>query len=144
MILKEVGINDLERLVRVGFEGDEGLLKNQQFDTPMEETIRRNIENVIEANGKVKLKFFEVVNVDKVIGFTIVDIGESMLYSFGISAKERTKEVVIMWFIELKKVFNGFFYTTLHNNNKRAIEFLKRNGMIIFEQDDFYTKLIYY
>lgn len=142
MKLIEVDINELERLVRVGFEGDEVLLQNQQFFTEMEVTIQRNIQNIANASNILDLKYFEVVNDSKVVGFTVLDIGKKLLYSFGINIKFRTKEVVIGWFEKLKNIFDNEFYTVLHDNNKRAIQFLERNGMVLVEREGTFVKLV--
>lgn len=144
MELKEVDISELERLVRIGFEGDKALLQNQQLNTEMEVTIRRNIDNIITESSELNLRYFEVVENDILVGFTVADIGKNLLLSFGINVKHRTKELVIAWFNELKKLFDNEFCTVLHSVNKRAINFMKRNGMVIQEQNNLTTVLVYY
>lgn len=138
----KVDIFELRFLVRFGFGGDLDLLsKYQQLDTDFEEMINRNMEHIDQWPDK--LEYLRVDYDGKTIGFSVIDIHKAVLFSFGININYRKEDILKEWMIELKKVFNGVFYCCLWSKNKRAVEFLQKNGMKITKQEDFITYLIH-
>lgn len=141
--LIEIPFEEIPDLVRLGFGNDPELMsKYQQLDTDFETTVSRNIEN-IESSAKLgTLIYYLVQNENEKLGFTVVDVENYLLVSFGINIKFRTKKVVTEWFMRIKMIFEDGFGCVLWNKNKRAIQFLERQGMTIENKNDELTVLM--
>lgn len=133
--ISEVKMWKLEGYVRIAFDGDTDLWeKCHPFLDGFEDAVNDNLSNVYEM-AKVKSLFCYSINyLGKPIGFFVVVEG-TMLYSFGINKEYRTKEIVSTWFSMVKELL-GSFIVYLYKDNKRAIEFFKKSGMVVFLEEE--------
>lgn len=139
-----IGLTELEDLVRFGFGDDMDLLNiYQQYKGDFETMVKRNMSRIIEDDGLLQLSYYKVIYDSQTIGFTVVDLLKGLLFSFGINIKFRAKKILIAWIEGVKELLEECFYCPLYNENKRAIEFLKRNGMKEDNRTDSITYLIY-
>ena len=141
----EIQFDDLKTLIELGFGDDPDLMeKYQQLPTDFEVTVQRNLDNIREMGDHLPLIYYKVLWGDEVIGFTVLEFSNSILYSFGINIKFRKKEIVTAWIEGVSKLFGGSFQCVLWDKNERAINFLIRNGMKPFKRDGKNTFLIKY
>lgn len=142
--LEEIRFEELEPLVSFAFGNDPDLLsKYQQLDGDFLTMVKRNVNNMAESDCILNLTYFKVKNEDKIIGFTVVDFGKNILYSFGINVQFRTKEIVTSWIENVKSMLMGLVRCALWNKNKRAIDFLLKNGFEVSDKTIEITYLIY-
>lgn len=140
----EVSFKELENLVRIGFGDDPELLnKYQELDTDFETTVQRNVSRIKEYHQIKELTIYELRYGGTVIGFTVLDLAENILYSFGINRKWRKGNVVTAWIEDIKRKCDNMFACVLFSKNQRAIRFLLKNGMKIASKNDHMTHLIY-
>lgn len=140
----EVGMQDLQHLVAIGFADDPELLeKYQELDTDFHTTVQRNISRIEEYNSINTLTIYELRYGIFIVGFMALDLNENLLYSFGINGKYRKASIVSAWVDFIKCKFNNLFSCVLFNKNERAINFLVRNGMKVVEKTDSLTSLTY-
>ena len=145
IFFREVTFEDLKPLIELGFGDDPELMsKYQQLPTEFEETVQRNVDNIREMSEHLPLSYYKVLWGEEVIGFTVLEFANSILYSFGINIKFRKKEVVTEWIEKVEQLFKGSFQCVLWDKNERAINFLIRNGMKPFKRDGKNTFLIKY
>lgn len=142
--LEEIRFEELEPLVSFGFGDDPDLLdKYQQIKGDFLTMVKRNIKNIEEADVILNLTHYKVYEGDKIVGFTVMDLGKNILFSFGINAQFRTKEVVTAWIEKVKEMLNGLVRCALWNENQRAIDFLLKNGFEVLNKTNALTYLIY-
>jgi hypothetical protein len=140
-------IYDEKRLyeaIYISFFGDNELLQKYHIvGGNLEDCVRDTFDKCVEASRIVPLEFFEVYIDDVKVGFTVISRTYSNLYSFAINIKFRGESALTEWFDILTKLLNSEFTCALWAKNQRAIEFLKKHGMEIFEKDGSVTKLKY-
>ena len=143
VVLEEITVSEFPDYVRLGFGEDADLLNAyQQLDTDFETTVQRNVDNVMGLMEVDKLNLYKVVCNGIEVGFTVLNIEGGALVSFGINIHYRTKEIVVGWWNLVYQFLDGNFISVLWSKNKRAIEFLQRQGMRIFDQENDLTILI--
>lgn len=141
----EIEFKDLKPIVELGFGDDPDLIeKYQQLPTEFEVTVQRNMDNIKEMAEHLPLIYYKVFWMDEVIGFTVMEFSNSILYSFGINIRFRKREIVTAWINKVGELFKGSFQCVLWDKNERAINFLTRNGMKIFKKEGEHTFLIKY
>lgn len=134
---EEITFKDLKPLVELGFGDDPELIETQQqFKTPLPVTIQRNLENIKNAESVFKFNYYRVKWSKKIIGFTVLSKKEGLLFSFGINIKFRKKEILIQWFRKTSELLGHFFACILWNQNFRAINFLKKQGMSVIDVNE--------
>lgn len=139
----KIGFDELKPLVELGFGDDQELMdRYQQLPTEFEETVQRNLDNILGISKLYALEYFKVYWGNDVIGFTVLCLETKLLCSFGINIKYRKKEILLSWIDTVNQRFDGEFCCLLWNQNKRAIEFLHRNGMEIQRVEESYTVLV--
>jgi len=139
--LEEISISELYDLVWYTWKGDEKLISDyQQIKGDFSTMVNRNISNIKDASSLLNLAYYKVNYKSNVIGFTVVDAGKSLLYSFGIR-KEFRKECSVKWIETIKSMMNGIVHCALWNQNQRAIRFLKKNDFKEVRKDKFVTYL---
>jgi len=73
-------------------------------------------------------KFDKIVFDNEIIGY--VFYFKNLLISFGINKNHRTKEKLSSAFEQIKNNFNGDFESYMWERNERAINWLKKCGMV--------------
>jgi hypothetical protein len=135
--------DSLRPAIKAAFEGDIDLIDkyhvvNGDLQICVEDTERR----IQEVSENDPLEFFALYYGKVLIGFTV--IGDSFLLSFGINIRYRVKYVVLGWWNWVSKLLDYEFATWIFKKNTRTIEFLKRNGMkIVQDNNDEYYNLVY-
>lgn len=127
--LKKITIFELPKLVKISYEGDEDLLNKYHVDKfSLEDAVESTMGMIEETNGAVKMQFFKVLLFNLEIGY--LAIFENFLYSFGINIKFRAKNILMQYWDLIKKELGDSFITMLYPNNERAINWVKKQGMI--------------
>lgn len=134
----------LPELIRIAYEGDSELLEKYHVDKfdlmgAVASTMYM-IEKTVQYENK-EMDYYQVSYNETPIGY--VCTYPNTLYSFGINIAYRTKDILIEWWKNVKELFDGGFVTMLYNNNGRAINFCKRQGMEVVEgmEEEFVTLL---
>ena len=133
--VKKISVYELPTLIRTSYEGDKDILATQHV-TPFE-----NVDDATEMTyGMIKdmavekkVTHYKVIYQKKAIGYFCTF--DKFLFSFGINIKFRKKEVLVGWWQQVVKSLEKNFLCILYPHQKRAIGFLKRNGMIVAEVD---------
>lgn len=119
----------LKEFVEVAYKGDGELLdkyhvKKYTFEEAVNETVR-----MIEITAKGLFMKYYAVCLDEIrIGY--LALFSNNLYSFGINIKYRTPEILSDVWSNIKRILGNSFICMLYPNNTRAINWLKRCGMI--------------
>ena len=98
---------------------------------------------IIDADKEYPLEWYVINDGIETIGYCITSKTYSFLYSFGINIKHRTKENMVNWFENVKKLFIGGFTCGLWAKNDRAIDYLVRNGMNVYDRNELEIHLKY-
>ena len=129
---EQIDKSELRALVELSYIGDKEGFKKYHVE-PFD--YRQSVEctmSLIEAEP-FELLYYAIIT-DKPIGYMVVY--DKVLYSFAIEIKSRTKVILLEWWEAVKDLLGATFVVPLYDNNKRAINFLLKRGMKIFEQKD--------
>lgn len=120
---------DLKKYVEIAYKDDNDLLTKYHIDNyNFEQAVDVTMQMISLTSKDVKMSFFGVVNNNENIGYLCVF--SNNLYSFGINIHNRSKEVLSQFWIHIKEVLGNSFISMLFPNNTRAINWLKRCGMV--------------
>jgi hypothetical protein len=140
--LRKISFYDLQPYVELGFANDEDLLKKYAiFDTSTKHCVDGNMKNIVECLDIFEFQYYIVMNDQSAIGFTVVSKADSFLFSFGINIQSRKKDILIAWMDKVKQLLDNDFTTVLWDKNKRAIEFMQKNGFVIYDRKNKATYL---
>lgn len=129
--LKKISKFDLAKAIRIAYEGDTDLLEKYHVDKFSLDGAVASTLNMIYQTVEwedLEMEYYNVMFDGDVIGY--ICTYPNNLYSFGINKSYRKKEVLLGWWDAVKSIFNGKFITMLYPNNTRAINFLKKRGMV--------------
>ncbi len=139
--LKKISFSEIEKYVSLAFAGDTDLIEKYHFsDKTLPDTISNNVKNIMEMKKIYPIQCYSVNVFGNEIGFTVAN--ENLLYSFGINKEYRTKEIVLGWWQEVRRMTDDFV-CCLYPENTRAINFFVRNGMEISSSTNENVTLIY-
>lgn len=132
--LKKISVGELPNLVQIAFKGDEELF-NKYYQFKMDEMgcVNTTLLKIYETAKLKKLNYYKVVYSQKPIGFVVYF--DNLLYSFGIELKHRKKDILLHWWDKITKTMPKQFACMLYAHNERAINFLKRNGMEVMDEN---------
>lgn len=113
----------------------------KEFDTCME-ACEATIYMIAEMHAIKPLTYYKVQYDGIDIGYMVTY--ENCLYSFGIAIRFRNASILKEWMQAVRDLFKSDFNCLLYNRNKRAIEFLVKNGMKIsgVNQEYDFVKLV--
>ncbi len=139
--VKKISKTKLPELVALSYKDDQELfdkyhIAKLNFDGAVVSTLGL----IHDASQKMILNYYKVIYKQQPIGYFVTF--EGCLYSFGIAIKFRIKDVLIGWFESVKKVLGNHFRALLYENNTRAIDHLKKQGMKIFNIENNVVTLI--
>ena len=125
---------DLPEAIKIAYEGDDELLEKYHVDKydlmgAVASTLRM-IYKMVEWEN-MEMDYYKVMQDETPIGY--ICTYPNNLYSFGINKKYRSKEILKEWWSRVKEVMGEKFITMLYPNNTRAINFLKKQGMVEIE-----------
>lgn len=133
--VKKISVNELPRLIQTSYEGDKDILDTQHV-TPFEDidsAVEMTFGMIKQMATEKKLTHYKVIYRKTAIGYFCTF--DKFLFSFGINQKFRKKEVLTGWWQQVVKSLEKNFLCILYPHQKRAISFLKKNGMIVAEVD---------
>lgn len=142
-MLKVVSIeqSELTQYMTLGFQDDIELFdRYHHFRGDLSACVQATMRNINECAALMPLHFYKLESDGEPIGYSVT--GPSILYSFAINIKYRTKGIVLQWWEHMKALLHNDFRVVLYNINKRAIDFFIKNGMEKIHQDKEYTILI--
>lgn len=130
MTLKKVNINQLRSFIEASYKGDKEFLdKYYVAKCTLKQAVNQEIEMIrITSQGVYNMVYFGVIDGDKKIGHLCYFVNN--LYSFGIAIEKRTKEILSEFWEKIVQVLGESFIAMLFPNNTRAINWLKRCGMV--------------
>lgn len=133
--IKKISINELPEIVKFSYENDSelfekyfGLAKNFMG------CVNSQLAMIYEMAERKKLSYYKVVFQDKTIGYFVIFDG--VLYSFAINIRYRKKDILQKWWQLMKSKLGNKFACYLYEWNERAINFLLKNGMKIYDKDE--------
>lgn len=134
--LVEIGIEDLKEYIEVAYEGDDELMEKYHIkeNITFKEAVDITWMIISETNSQVPMKHFGVLCDGEKVGY--ISVFENNLYSFGVNVKHRNGEVLKEFWDKITQQISSGFITMLYKNNTRAIKFLKRNGMVEIDPDE--------
>jgi len=138
--IKKISKSELPKLVAISYERDEELFEKYHIGKMnFPQSVLSTLDLIDEASQQFKLSYYKVIYQKQPIGY-FVTFGD-YLYSFGISMKFRKKDILVGWFLGVKKVLGKQFKALLYENNTRAISHLEKQGMKIVDIDN-ETKIV--
>jgi hypothetical protein len=128
--LKQISLDELEDAISISYLGDEDLFDKYHVDPffTFEDCVESTFEMVKENSKYKECYYYKVLFEDTEIGYVVTY--KECLFSFGINIEYRRKSILIEWWSKVKEVLDETFLCMLYDNNTRAIDFLKKNGMI--------------
>lgn len=138
--IKKISKSELPKLVAISYEKDEELFEKYHVGKMnFPQAVLSTLDLIDDASQQLKLSYYKVIYQKQPIGYFVTFDG--YLYSFGISMKYRKKDILVGWFIAVKKVLGKNFRAMLYENNTRAISHLEKQGMKIVDIDN-ETKIV--
>jgi len=139
--------NELKKFINIGFCDDEDLIK--YYD---EFCVVNEFEDMVN-NTESKLneypvyfkdtKAYKIVFQGEPVGFLYMVNDPNILASFALNKKFRTKDNLIYLFDLIKNEMDNDFICMLFKVNSRAINWLKKCGMEVYEEVESIVKLKY-
>jgi len=138
--IKKISKSELPKLVAISYEKDEELFDKYHIGKMnFPQAVLSTLDLIDDASQQLKLSYYKVVYQKQPIGYFVTFDG--YLYSFGISMKFRKKDILVGWFVAVKKVLGLNFRAMLYENNTRAISHLEKQGMKVIDIDQ-ETKIV--
>ena len=138
--IKKISKSELPKLVAISYERDEELFDKYHIGKMnFPQAVLSTLDLIDDASQKLNLSYYKVIYQKKPIGY-FVTFG-NYLYSFGIAMSYRKKDILVGWFLAVKKVLGKQFKAVLYQNNTRAISHLEKQGMKIVDIDE-ETKIV--
>jgi hypothetical protein len=136
---------ELNEAIKIAFINDTELLTKYHIveNGTYEHCVKDTFNKIIQSSKEHILEWYLIIKDSLIIGFTIVSIGYNYLYSFGINIKYRNNLILNEWFVKVKEILQNHFICELWEKNKRAINFLIKNGMEISNQENGVVTLKY-
>lgn len=120
---------DVAEMVRIAYIGDADLLEHYWGDDfNLEDAVNETMMMIRRVSEEVEMQHYAVVNDGEEIGY--VSCFPHNLYSFGININYRTKSILVEFWDKVKEVMGDGFICMLYPQNTRAINFLKKQGMV--------------
>lgn len=135
-----ISTEELKDLIYLSYENDADLVKRfhsiniDNEEHTLEECVNATYDRIIEAIEEVECDIFKVLYNGEDIGY--MAIFGSVLYSFAIFPSFRKKDILNLWWEEVKELFGGEFGTLIYNNNIRCLIFLLKNDMKIVAEEN--------
>jgi hypothetical protein len=134
----------LYEAILIAFVDDELLMsKYHIFSGTLIECANDTYLKIMDANDKYPLEWYVICDGIEPIGYCVTSKTYSFLYSFGINISHRTSDNMEEWFDKVKSLFVGSFTCGLWAKNERAIDFLLKNGMNIYDKNELEIHLKY-
>lgn len=147
MIFEKIESKDkLYRGVAISFWGDDALINQyHKVETKRyQDCVEDTYNTILDSTEALPLEWYLVRHDNnEIIGYCIASKAYNFLYSFGINKNYRNSEVLSTWFNKVAELLQDHFASALWAKNTRAIDFLVKNGMKIFEEDNIIVKLKY-
>ena len=127
--LVEIAHYELKGFVEASYENDEELLttyhiRPMEFDEAVQETL-----NMIRITSiGLNMNYFGFLMDGDKIGY--ICTFQNNLYSFGLNIDYRTPSILLCFWDNIVEILGDSFICMLYPNNKRAIKWLKRCGMV--------------
>jgi len=125
---------DLAKYIQIAYDGDTDLLEKYHVDKyDLMGAVSKELSIIyktVEWEDK-EMDYYKVMFNDFPIGY--ICTYPNNLYSFGINKEYRSKEILKEWWKKVRDIMGGKFITLLYPNNTRAINFLKKQGMVEVE-----------
>jgi len=138
--IKKISKSELPKLVAISYEKDEELFDKYHIGKMnFPQAVLSTLDLIDDASQKLKLSYYKVVYQKQPVGYFVTFDG--YLYSFGISMKFRKKDILVGWFVAVRKVLGLNFRAMLYENNTRAISHLEKQGMKVIDIDQ-ETKIV--
>ena len=130
--LEKISIFELPKLVEISYKDDYDLLsKYWGEDLSLIEAVNETMNAIKKYQEETNMQHCMVVNDGEEIGY--VSFFPNNLYSFGININHRTKEILEEFWEAIKDILGDNFICLLFPQNTRAINFLKKCGMVEIE-----------
>lgn len=134
MIVREVNFLKLRDYVDAAWKDDDELikfydlsLKQRTHERMVSDTLRK-IYDLYERD--TTCKFWGVDIEREMVGFIVLNEKMKFLYSFGINKRYRNQQVLEPFFKYISQKLKNDFFTLMNMENVRAIDWLKRCGMV--------------
>lgn len=135
--LNKISNHELIPLVEIAYRNDNDLLEFYWGDSyslieAVNETMNaiKIISHEVEQKGE-EMYYYSVVKDEEEIGYMCCF--DHNLYSFGININHRKKDTLIEFWEMIKEIIGDSFICMLFPQNTRAIDFLKKQGMVEVE-----------
>lgn len=126
--IKKISRIEVWSLVELSYQGDDDLFEKYHVaKMRFEDCVKCTIDMIEKVAREKNLVCYKIMFNKKAIGYMITFT--DFLYSYAINIKFRKKNILTEWWKQVRKIMGRQFATGLYENNTRAIEFLKKQGM---------------
>ena len=133
--LKKISLPEVVKGVAIAYDKDQDLFDKYHIGKcDFAGAVMSTVAMIREASKERNLSYYKVVYKQTPIGYVVVF--PDFLYSYGINPKFRKKEILVDWWGQVRKLLGRNFATQLYPNNTRAADFLVKNGMKAYEQEN--------
>jgi len=122
----------------VAFHMDDALIEKYHIldNSSFLECVNDTYVTIKDATEKTICQWYHILIDETLIGYFVASKTYSFLFSFGINIEYRKPDVLEHWFSYVSCLLGEQFTCALWAKNLRAIEFLKRNGMKLYEEKE--------
>jgi len=128
--LKNISIFELKSFVSISYSGDKELLEKyhvEEYETE-EQAVNSTMNMIRMTSEEVDMKCYSVFEEKEAIGYLCVF--DNFLYSFGIKKEKRKMPILVDFWANILDILGSSFITMLYPNNVRAINWLRKCGMV--------------
>lgn len=139
IVLNKIDIFELKKYIGIAFREDKDLFTKWHIVSgTKDDCINDTYDVIVESQNHLNITCYAINQ----IGYTVLIEDRKILYSFGINIFYRRPGILRAWFTEIINIL-GSFECYLYPKNKRAINHLLKQGMIISDETEQYTRLIF-
>ena len=132
---EQIQPEDLQPLVALAYWEDYELLEKyhvRKFGS-VEAAVEQTVIMIAEMEMRIPMNYYKIMWNGGPAGYMVTF--ENCLYSFGIKMQYRLRHILTEWVAKVQEMMEHHFKCYLYKNNTRAIEFCKKQGMIIIEEN---------
>lgn len=139
--IKKISRYQLFDLILFSYKGDtKGLEFFHVKRFTLEEAVDCTFKMISDEAKLVDFTYYKICYQQCPIGYFVIT--EDVLYSFCINIKYRKPKIILAWWNIVESLFKGSFYTGIYANNTRALNFLKRRGLVAISNHNNIIKLL--
>jgi len=141
MTKRKITIGELEMAVRIAFDGDEKIYEMYDHSAVVSNIDEIAVDVIRKVKEFEKAELYGVYEKNKIVGYFVCE--PLKLISFALTPSFRTRSYLNEFFTMIRKTIKNKFTCFLWSRNIRAVKWLMKNGMEIYDSNPHITTLTY-